>query len=184
LIEHWRSAGVIPPDPTPGDLKPIDRLIVISGSCAPATAAQLRYAIGAGFLGIRIDPAAPEQALGEGLVALSEGRSIALYTALGPQDVAGALDGEELGRRLGALLRSLLLRSGVRRAVIAGGDTSSHAVRQLGIHALTYAAALAPGVPLCRGHSTGPKMDGLELALKGGQVGTEDFFEMALRGKR
>ena len=184
LIEHWRSAGMIPADPTPGDLKPVDRLIVISGSCAPATEGQIRCAIGAGFLGIRIDLAEPEQALGDGLAALCEGRSIALYTALGPKDFAGALDGEQLGCRLGILLRNLLLRSGVRRAVIAGGDTSTHAVRQLGIHALTYAAALAPGVPLCSGHSTDPAMDGLELALKGGQVGAENFFEMALRGKR
>ena len=59
---------------------------------------------------------------------------------------AGGLRGEELGRSLGLLLRDLLMRSGVRRAVIAGGDTSSHAVRQLGIDALTYAAPLAPGV--------------------------------------
>jgi uncharacterized protein YgbK (DUF1537 family) len=183
LIEYWRSAGLIPPDPTPGDLKPVDRLIVISGSCAPATEAQLRRAMRGGFLGVRFDPAAPEQALGEGLAALRESQSVAFYTALGPRDFTASLGGEELGRRLGVLLRDLLLASGVRRAVIAGGDTSSHAVRQLGIHALTYAAPLAPGVPLCRGHSTDPAMDGLELALKGGQVGAENFLETALRGK-
>src|SRR5262249_9787703 len=121
--------------------------------------------------------------LDEGLAALSEGRSVAFYTALGPQDCSAPTYGEELGFRLGVLLRKLLLRSGVRRAVIAGGDTSSHSVRQLGIHALTYAAQLAPGVPLCHGHSDDPALDGLELALKGGQVGGEDFFETALRGK-
>jgi 3-oxoisoapionate kinase len=183
LIEYWRSAGLIPPDPTPGALKPVDRLIVISGSCSPATERQIRRAVSDGFAGIRIDAAAPEQSLDEGLAALSQGSSVALYTALGPQDCAGALRGEELGCRLGILLRKLLLRSGVRRAVIAGGDTSSHSVRRLGIHALTYAAQLAPGVPLCRGHSGDPSLDGLELALKGGQVGGVDFFEKALRGK-
>lgn len=184
LVEHWRSAGLIPPEPTLGDLQPVDRVIVISGSCAPATGGQIRRAISAGFRGIRIDPAAPDQALDAGLAALSEGRSIVAYTSLGPQDFAGALDGEELGRRLGVLLRNLLLRSGVRRAVIAGGDTSSHSVRQLGFQALTYAAPLTPGVPLCRGHSADPAMDGIELALKGGQVGTESFFEMVLQGRR
>ncbi len=183
LIEYWRSVGLIPPDPTPGDLKPVDRLVVISGSCSPATERQIRRAVRDGFTGIRIDTAAPERSLDEGLAALREGRSVALYTALGPQDCAGALQGEELGRRLGVLLRELLLRSGVRRAVIAGGDTSSHSVRRLGIHALTYAAQVAPGVPLCRGHSGDPAMDGIELALKGGQVGGENFFEAALRGK-
>jgi uncharacterized protein YgbK (DUF1537 family) len=183
LIEYWRSAGLIPADPTPGELKPVDRLIVISGSCSPATERQIRRAVRAGFTGIRIDATAPGQSLDEGLAALSEGRSVALYTALGLQDCGGALQGEDLGRRLGVLLRELLVRSGVRRAVIAGGDTSSHSARQLGIHALTYAAQLAPGVPLCRGHSGDPAMDGIELALKGGQVGGENFFEMALRGK-
>jgi uncharacterized protein YgbK (DUF1537 family) len=184
LMEYWRSVGVIPHTPTPRSVEPVERLIVISGSCSPATEIQIRRAVSDGFCGMRIDPGQPERALSEGLAALSAGSSVALYTALGPQDCGGALRGEELGRRLGVLLRDLLLRSGVRRAVIAGGDTSSHAVRQLGIHALTFAAPLSPGVPLCRGHATDPAMDGLELALKGGQVGAEDFFETALKGKR
>jgi uncharacterized protein YgbK (DUF1537 family) len=183
LIEYWRSAAVIPPDPSPGALKPVDRLIVISGSCSAANGGQIRRAIGDGFCGIRIDTEAPERARDAALAALKQGRSVALYTALGPQDCAGALRGAELGSRLGLLLRDLLLESGVRRAVIAGGDTSSHSVRQLGIEALTYAAKLSPGVPLCRGHSANPAMDGLELALKGGQVGAENFFQLSLRGE-
>jgi uncharacterized protein YgbK (DUF1537 family) len=183
LIEYWRSVGLIPPNLTAGVLEPVDRLIVISGSCSPVTEGQIRRAIGDGFCGIRVDTESPELALTGGLAALREGRSVALYTALGPQDCAGPLGGSELGGRLGILLRNLLLQSGVRRAVIAGGDTSSHAARQLGIEALTYVAKLAPGVPLCRGHSADPAMDGLELALKGGQVGAENFFAMVLRGE-
>jgi uncharacterized protein YgbK (DUF1537 family) len=35
---------------------------------------------------------------------------------------------------------------------------------------------MAPGSPLCRAHSTDPTRDGLEIALKGGQVGGDDFF--------
>ena len=81
------------------------------------------------------------------------------------------------------MLRDLLLRSGVRRALVAGGDTSSHAVRQLGIHALTFRALMTPGAPLCSAHSDDPAIDGLELVLKGGQVGPEDFFAMVQRGR-
>jgi uncharacterized protein YgbK (DUF1537 family) len=183
LIEYWRSVGVIPPDPTAGKLEPVDRLIVISGSCSPATEGQIRRAISDGFCGIRIDTQAPERALAGALEALKEGRSVALYTALGPRDCGESPGGSALGSRLGILLRNLLLQSGVRRAVIAGGDTSSHSVRQLGIEALTYVAKLAPGAPLCRGHSANPAMNGLELALKGGQVGSENFFDIALRGE-
>jgi uncharacterized protein YgbK (DUF1537 family) len=113
---------------------------------------------------------------------LAEGRSVVLYTALGPGDCAGAPRGEALGRRLGGLLREAIHRSGVRRAVVAGGDTSSHLLRQLGVDALTYAAPLSPGVPLCRVHAAHPAMDGLELALKGGQVGKQDIFEIARKG--
>jgi uncharacterized protein YgbK (DUF1537 family) len=48
---------------------------------------------------------------------------------------------------------------------------------QLGLYALTSAAPTEPGAPLCRAHSDTPALDGLELVLKGGQVGSENFFE-------
>ncbi len=184
LIRYWRSAGLIPPEPTPGELQPVDRLVAISGSCSPATEGQIRHAMADGFHAIRITPEDTEQVLRSALAALSAGRSVVMYTALGPRDCAGSLRGPDLGRCAGILLRDMLRRSGVRRAAVAGGDTSSHAVRQLGIQALTFAAQLAPGAPLCRAHSADAAMDGLELVLKGGQVGAEDFFDRVLRGKR
>jgi uncharacterized protein YgbK (DUF1537 family) len=80
------------------------------------------------------------------------------------------------------LLADLVQETRVRRIVIAGGDTSSHAVQQLNIFALTWLAPLSPGAPLCRAHSADPALDGLELTLKGGQAGSEDFFEKTRRG--
>ena len=64
--------------------------------------------------------------------------------ALGPADRRAHAGGDALGERLGTLLRDLILRSGVRRIVVAGGDTSTHAVRKIGISALTFAAPLYP----------------------------------------
>jgi uncharacterized protein YgbK (DUF1537 family) len=61
--------------------------------------------------------------------------------------------------------------------MLCGGDTSSHAVQQLGLYALTWAANLQPGVPLCRAHADS-SLHNLELVLKGGQVGTDDFFSV------
>jgi uncharacterized protein YgbK (DUF1537 family) len=52
----------------------------------------------------------------------------------------------------------------------------------LGIDALTAIAPLAPGSPLCRALSPDPARDGLEIALKGGQVGGEDFFRAVRDG--
>ena len=52
----------------------------------------------------------------------------------------------------------------------------AHAASVLGVYALTAVAPIAPGSPLCRAHSSDPVLAGLEIALKGGQVGRPDFF--------
>ena len=80
------------------------------------------------------------------------------------------------------MLAVLVGEKGLRRAVIAGGDTSSHALAALGIEALTMRAPMprTPGSPLCRAHARQAAFDGLEIACKGGQVGDETYF-VALR---
>lgn len=69
----------------------------------------------------------------------------------------------------------------LRRLGIAGGDTSSHATQRLDIWALSYVDTLAPGVTLCRAHSDDPMLDGLELMLKGGQMGGARIFDRLLQ---
>jgi uncharacterized protein YgbK (DUF1537 family) len=39
---------------------------------------------------------------------------------------------------------------------------------------------MGPGAPLCRIHSDDQHLDGLDIVLKGGQMGSPDFFEAAL----
>ncbi len=69
----------------------------------------------------------------------------------------------------------ILNQSGIRRAVISGGDTSGYATQRLGIFGLSALAPTIPGASLFLAHADGP-MDGLELALKGGQMGSPDYF--------
>jgi uncharacterized protein YgbK (DUF1537 family) len=64
---------------------------------------------------------------------------------------------------------------GVRRLVVAGGETSGAVVSGLGLEALTIGPEIAPGVPVL----VSPQP--LALALKSGNFGQEDFFERALR---
>jgi uncharacterized protein YgbK (DUF1537 family) len=61
--------------------------------------------------------------------------------------------------------------------VVAGGDTSSHALHELGVLALTLCLPLprTPGSPLCRSHRADGG-EGPELAFKGGQIGADDYF--------
>jgi 3-oxoisoapionate kinase len=189
LIYAWRRHGMLAEKPAVHALMPVDQVLVVSGSCSPVTAAQIRWALGHRFHGVALDPAALThfaggidllaQAAKEALEALNHGDSVILYTALGPLDEGIAAQGDQLGKQLGLLVYRILSQSTVRRVILCGGDTSSHAVQQLGLYALTFAAPLAPGAPLCNAHAEDPKLQGLQLVLKGGQIGKEDFFALA-----
>ncbi|QHN02965.1 four-carbon acid sugar kinase family protein [Granulicella sp. WH15] len=185
LIFAWQEARMIPQAAPAVAVEPCSPLLVVSGSCSAATERQLRYALSHGYHGIPLDPSAlldpvtslatREAVIEEAEETLAAGRDTIFYTALGlPSEPA---HGDQLGQALGDLLCELLERTAVRRVLLCGGDTSSHAVQRLGLYALTWAADLQPGAPLCRAHADSP-LDGLELVLKGGQVGTDDFFDV------
>ena len=124
------------------------------------------------------DTAASRRAAVEAAVtSLTAGRDTVLYTSLGlPRK---ATQGDQLGSTLGFLLREIVTRTTVRRVLLCGGDTSSHAVQQLGLYALTWIATLEPGAPLCHAYADDahPKLRDLELVLKGGQIGADNFFD-------
>jgi uncharacterized protein YgbK (DUF1537 family) len=161
-------------------------LLVVSGSCSLVTMSQIRYAIDHGFRGIAVDASRlcsqenskdlVENICRDASESLADGVSTVIYTALGPQN--GSPVGNELGARLGELLRMIVQNSGQHRVILCGGDTSSQAVQQLGCYALTWLQATQPGAPLCRVHSQDASLGELELVLKGGQVGSPDFFEV------
>ena len=185
LLLHWRRLQCIPEPPRLEPPCAADRILVLSGSCSPVTARQIRRARQQGFAAIRLQGPQPWQAeMRKAMEALSRGNSVVLYTALGPHSSNGdGKYGEAFGAALGAGLRELLTLSGARRVIIAGGDTSTRVVKQLGLKALTFAAPLAPGGPLCRAHAPGSPLDGLELVLKGGQVGADSFFAQVRDGR-
>jgi uncharacterized protein YgbK (DUF1537 family) len=70
-----------------------------------------------------------------------------------------------------------LVEAGVRRLVIAGGETSGAAVDRLGLKAFSIGPEIAPGVPVLRTVAGGPEMT---LALKSGNFGGPGFFADAL----
>ncbi|QRM54167.1 four-carbon acid sugar kinase family protein [Sinorhizobium sp. BG8] len=199
LVPEWQRLGLVGEAPTFEHPGAVDRIAVVSGSVSPTTERQIRHAIDNGFEGVALDPlaisaddaeAAVTKAVQDGLKSLAAGKSVILYTALGPSADKGAAisfeDGSRhrLGQNLGRILRALVCEAGLRRAVIAGGDTSSHALAELGISALTLRLPLpqTPGSPLCTAHGGDARIDGMEVALKGGQVGHDDYFSMIRAG--
>ncbi|MDO9418430.1 four-carbon acid sugar kinase family protein [Pararhizobium sp.] len=201
LLSAWREAGLIG-EPAefvlPGKA---ERLAVVSGSVSPTTERQICHALDNGFDGIGLDPLvllgeggeqAVEKAVEAGLAILKNGRSVILHTALGPSaDRGGEIDRiagsrHRLGRMLGAILRRLVEAEGLSRAVIAGGDTSSHALKEMHVQALTTLLPLpqTPGSPLCTAHGLHKQTNGLQIALKGGQVGADGYFAQIRDGLR
>jgi uncharacterized protein YgbK (DUF1537 family) len=72
-----------------------------------------------------------------------------------------------------------LVRTGVRRLIVAGGETSGAVVDRLGIPGFLVGAEIAAGVPVLRG--VGSKDGSMLLALKSGNFGGPEFFADALR---
>lgn len=189
-------AGDIPGRASFPALPKVDRIIAVSGSCSPTTARQIHHALANGFTGLHADPLDlarnPDEAVArlstEAKQLMGEGRSVLVYTALDAEtDRGGPLDAihggrHRVGQGLGRIARTCIEGFGLKRAILAGGDTSSHALGELDVFALTtrFPLVATPGSPLCAAASADPKLDGLEIAMKGGQVGGDDYF-VALR---
>ncbi len=200
LVRHWQEIGLIPSVAAPASAGPVDQIAVISGSVSPSTAQQIAWAEQNGFTLIRLDAArliaSPDQsgtiiaeAVAAALTAVSNGQSPLVCSATGPEDpavaqVRAAADrcsipmdavNKTIGVTLGQILDGILRGSDLRRAVISGGDTSGHGMRALGLQAIKAIAPTIPGASLCIGYG-GDHHDGLQIALKGGQMGSMDFF--------
>ena len=71
------------------------------------------------------------------------------------------------------------MRAGVRRLVVAGGETSGAVVDRLQIPGFLVGPEIAAGVPVLR--AVGASDGAMLLALKSGNFGGPDFFSDALK---
>jgi uncharacterized protein YgbK (DUF1537 family) len=208
LAAHWRDIGLLPRQSALPAASAVPRIAVVSGSCSPVTAGQIRWARANGFSTERLHlPSALaahsrdheiERVVGLAAAALNAGRSALVFSAEGPDDASvvefdaialeAGLQRSEAARTVGAVLadvmRRLLERVELQRVVVAGGDSSGEVASALDIEALTVTAGLTPGAPLCRAWSQNLRRDGLEIVLKGGQMGGDSFFGMARDGAK
>ncbi|MGD1886121.1 MAG: four-carbon acid sugar kinase family protein [Cohaesibacteraceae bacterium] len=200
LVRHWRDMGLIADASATESCGPVDKMVVVSGSVSPISADQIAWGTQNGFASITFnascvctEEADLEREIGRCVEAcfeaMDQGMDPLVNSAEGPNDPSvgrfrQAVDrsarsmeeaNQRVGEALGCILERTLERTGVRRAVVSGGDTSGHATRQLGIFALSALAPTIPGAALFQAHADGA-MDGLELALKGGQMGSHDYF--------
>ncbi len=211
LVAAWQAAGVLPAHVAMASAAAVDRLLVVSGSCSPVTSAQIATARRDGFAEVALDPVAlivegengqhARDAAGHVTGLLDAGRSVVVHSSTGADDPreqavadhfarAGAArqegrirGGRAIASAAGRLLERVLPRARLQRFMVAGGDTSTTAVKMLGIDALEMIAPLTPGAPLCRVLAPDHYLDGSEVVLKGGQMGGPSFFSQVKAGR-
>lgn len=184
LVAHWQ--GQAPQTlPSSATIAPAeDPVLLLAGSLSPMTARQIKAA--SSYEHLLLD--APQLA-NDATYRSRMAKNIALRLQQGINMLActssegqiapahAPADARALARACGELLAQVLKLAPIKRVGIAGGDTSSHGVQALDAWGLSYQAQLAPGVALCRLHSDDLALDGLEIMLKGGQMGGEMLFE-------
>jgi uncharacterized protein YgbK (DUF1537 family) len=188
LPDNFRTAGLLHES---GDVSALPAVsghsAVLAGSCSRATLFQIGAARDR-VPTLELDPLATPNAaslaqqaldwaegkLGDAPIVIaasgSPERVSALQQALG-RDTAGALVEQAL-----ATIAAGLVERGVRRMVVAGGETSGAVVSRLGVQRLRIGAEIDPGVPWTYAEGSGPAM---RLALKSGNFGGRDFFTAA-----
>jgi uncharacterized protein YgbK (DUF1537 family) len=187
LPENFRQAGLLRREGSAALLPELKGLsAVISGSCSAATNGQVREWLRKrpGFI---IDPL--RLAAGEDLVEaalqwahkqLPDG-PVLIFSSADPDEVRKVQT--ELGvEKAGHLVEDALSRvaaglvgAGVRKLVVAGGETAGAVVKTLGVEALRIGPQIDPGVPWTLSIGKEP----IGLALKSGNFGSPDFFEKA-----
>ncbi|WMD21472.1 four-carbon acid sugar kinase family protein [Achromobacter seleniivolatilans] len=166
-------------------------VLVVAGSLSPVTARQIsacqRY-VRQPVQAQRLldDPMYAAQQVQQAAATLVQGQNVLVHTDH-PAHAVTAQQAAATARSTAQLVAAIIqasAKSGVQpsRIGIAGGDTSSQATLALGLWGLAFRCVLAPGVTVSVARSDNPAIDGIELMLKGGQMGGDLLFDDLANG--
>ncbi|MFC9132682.1 3-oxo-tetronate kinase [Streptomyces sp. NPDC057099] len=173
-----RAAAELPP--------PAGHRAIVSGSVSTATNRQVLEYLRTGRPAFSVDPlrvAAGEDVVGQALAFaeshLDDGPVLVYSTDSADtvrtvQGRLGAAEAGELVERTLARIAQGLVARGVRRLVVAGGETSGAVVQALGVTGLRIGPQIDPGVPWCA--AALPDGETFHITLKSGNFGGPDFF--------
>ena len=193
LPQNFRAANLLAHAEHAADLPKIEgRSVVLAGSASKATNAQVAH-WRESKPAFRIDPMAlsrgepvVDQAVAFAREHFAKDETVLIYATSSPDEVKAVqkeLGVEKAGHLVEAALASIarqLWDEGVRKFVVAGGETSGAVVQALDVRTLRIGPQIDPGVPATQsiGANTG---EALGLALKSGNFGATDFFAKALK---
>lgn len=152
-------------------------VLALVGSLSPVTRAQVEAAAGYEQIAVEsrslLSDAGYSAKLRRDVLAALAQRNAMLVTE---QPAEAPSETGKVAAATASLLRDIMSDARISRLVVAGGDTSTLAIRSLDIWGLSYRSPCVPGAPLCLARSDDARLDGLEIVLKGGQMGPVGFF--------
>lgn len=184
----YRLEGRLSDMPAPREIDEFEGpVVLISGSCSEASRAQVEFA-SRHFPAVTVDPlglASGESdvsTLLQAAAAADRNGAVLFHSTADPDTVSSAQ--KQLGRwKSGELVENTLaelaqglVNSGIRKLVIAGGETSGAVARKLGLQQLRVGPEIDTGVPWMQSLGDPP----LLLAFKSGNFGSEGFFVRAV----
>ncbi|AWB89525.1 3-oxo-tetronate kinase [Homoserinimonas hongtaonis] len=173
----------------PAPALPVGAAAVLSGSCSTATQGQVAL-YSQDHPSFLIDPlrlAAGDDVVGEALAFARDNLDSVplIYSSADPAQVAAVQAELGVSRSAGliedafASIARGLVESGVRRLIVAGGETSGAVVVGLGTSAIQIGEEVDPGVPW----TISVDEPQIGLLLKSGNFGAPDIFTKALEGR-
>jgi uncharacterized protein YgbK (DUF1537 family) len=187
LAEAYRDANLLKSDRShPQAPQATGLTAIISGSCSSATCRQVEE-FKRRRPALALDPrsAMDGTAANAALDWASDriaGGPVLIYSTMPPANLQqvqhefGESAAAQAFERTMSELAQGLVELGVRRLVVAGGETAGAVVQSLGVAGLSIGPEIEPGVPWTQ--SLGEPS--LALALKSGNFGSDDFFGKAL----
>lgn len=188
LPDNFRDSGLLGHSLKAGRLPSIEgHAAILAGSCSSATLGQIEKFRSSGLPVYRLDVRALCQGRDEvgRVLDWAKGRlstePLLISSSDSPMEVAEiqrTFSREKAGAAVEQAMAAIgqgLLDLGVRRFVLAGGETSGAVVKALKVRGLRIGPTIDPGVPWTVSLDESP----LALALKSGNFGKADFFSKA-----
>ena len=189
LPDAYRAGGLLPLERSkPRFPKMEGKEAILAGSCSSMTLKQVDYLKERlPSCQLLVEDVLKKSGLVREVIAwaepLLENGPVLIYSSADPESVkaaqeqGGALDiGHKFEDALARIAQGLV-ELGVRKLVVAGGESSGAVVSALNISAIQIGPQIDPGVPWVESIGDEP----IALALKSGNFGAEDFFEKSFR---
>lgn len=159
---------------------------ILVGSCSAATRRQIeRHGARHPVLAIDAEEVIAGRLAPQAIVAFmreNSGRQPLAFSSASPDDVSAiqARHGREKSAHaletFFARTARALVENGIKRLIVAGGETSGAAISGLALDGVIIGPEIDPGIPALSTLGSGR----IALALKSGNFGSEDFFAKAL----